>query len=295
MDPKGTDWMSTTTNERPIASGAATICTQAFGEQTDPPILLIMGQMASMLWWPDGFCRRLAEDGRFVIRYDNRDTGRSTSYEPGHPGYTLDDLTRDAVAVLDGHGIERAHIVGMSLGGITAQLVALDHPERVASVTAISTTPVGGVDRKLPHPEPAYLEHSAAFEDIDWSDRGAIEEMFVRDSEALSGTRHRFDEAATRAFVEGDLARTANPESLVNHTLLAGGFERDLTVRDITAPLLVIHGDADPLFPHDHGAALAETTPEATFVTVQGGGHELHERDWEQVVNAIVAHTQKRR
>jgi pimeloyl-ACP methyl ester carboxylesterase len=287
--------MSTTTNERPITSGSATICTQAFGEPSDPPILLIMGQMASMLWWPEGFCRRLAEAGRFVIRYDNRDTGRSTSYEPGHPGYTFEDLTRDAVAVLDGHGIERAHVIGMSLGGIIAQLVALDHPERVASVTAISTTPVGGVDRKLPDPEPAYLEHSAAFEDVDWSDRRALEEMFVRDAEALSGTRHPFDEAATRAFVEGDLARTANPESLVNHSLLAGDFEGDRTVRDISAPLLVIHGQADPIFPHEHGVALAEAAPAGTLVTVQGGGHELHEGDWEQVVNAILAHTDKRR
>ena len=283
--------MTTTASERPIDSGRARICTQALGEPSDPAILLIMGLMASMLWWPEAFCRRLARAGRFVIRYDNRDTGRSTSYEQGKPGYTMDDLARDAVAVLDGYGIERAHVAGMSLGGIVAQLVALDHPERVASVTAISTTAVGGVDRELPDSEPAYLEHSAAFEDVDWSDLRSVEEFLVRDAEALSGSRHPFDEAATRAFVEADLARTANPPSLVNHTLLGSDAEIERTVRDIRAPLLVVHGSADPLFPHAHGTALAEAVSGATLVTVEGGGHELHEGDWDQIVEAIVAHT----
>jgi pimeloyl-ACP methyl ester carboxylesterase len=283
--------MSPTPNETPITSDAATICTQAFGEPSDPAVLLIMGQMASMLWWPEAFCRRLARAGRFVIRYDNRDTGRSTNDEPGHPSYGLDDLARDGVAVLDGHGIDRAHLVGMSLGGIIAQLVALDYPERVASVTAISTTPLGGAERELPGPDPGYVEHAAAFEDVDWSDRNALEEMLVRDSEALSGSRHAFDEAATRAFVEGDLARTANPSSLVNHTLLAGDARAERTARDIAAPVLVVHGSADPLFPHPHGIALAETAPAATLVTVQGGGHELHEGDWDQILEAVVSHT----
>lgn len=279
-------------NERPIKSGGATICTQAFGSPGDPAVLLIMGLMASMLWWPEAFCERLARAGRFVIRYDNRDTGRSTSYEPGHPGYSVDDMARDAIAVLDSHGIERAHIVGMSGGGMIGQLVALDYPERVVSLTAISTTPIGDVGRELPDSDPAYLEHSARFEDLDWSDGLALEEMFVRDAEAISGSRQPFDEAATRAFVKTDLARTANPQSLVNHTLAGGGAERERAARDIAAPLLVVHGSADPLFPLPHGTALAEAVPGATLVTVDGGGHELHERDWDQILDAIVWHTQ---
>jgi pimeloyl-ACP methyl ester carboxylesterase len=280
-----------TMNERPINSDAATICTQAFGRPGDPAVLLIMGLMASMLWWPEAFCDRLARAGRFVIRYDNRDTGRSTSYEPGHPRYSVDDMARDAIAVLDGYGIERAHVVGMSLGGIIAQLVALDYPERVASLTAISTTPMGDVGRELPGSDPAYLEHSARFDDLDWSDGQALEEFIVRDAEALSGSRHPFDEAATRAFVKTDLARTANPQSLVNHTLAGGGTEPERTARDIAAPLLVVHGSADPLFPLPHGSALAEAVAAATLVTVEGGGHELHERDWDQILDAIVSHT----
>lgn len=279
-------------NERPINSDAATICTQAFGTPGDPAVLLIMGLMASMLWWPETFCERLARARRFVIRYDNRDTGRSTNYEPAEPGYSVDDMARDAIAVLDSHAIERAHVVGMSGGGMIGQLVALDYPERVASLTAISTTPIGDVGRKLPGSDPAYLEHSAQFEDLDWSDPEALEEMFVRDAEALSGSRHPFDEAATRAFVKADIARTANPQSLVNHTLAGGGAEPERTARDIAAPLLVVHGSADPLFPLAHGTALAEAVPGATLVTVDGGGHELHERDWDQILDAIVSHTQ---
>ena len=263
--------MGPSTNETPVRSRDATIYTQTFGKASDPAVLLIMGLMASMLWWPEAFCRRLARAGRFVVRYDNRDTGRSTTYEPGNPGYTLDDLTRDAVAVLDGHGIDRAHVVGMSLGGIIAQLLALDFPERVASLTAVSTTPVGGVARDLPGSDPAYLEHSAAFEDLDWSDRPAVEEMFVRDAEALSGSRHPFDEAATRAFVESDLARTANPQSLVNHALL-GDSESKRTARDIAVPTLVVHGSADPLFPHAHGVALAEIVPGGRSSRSRAGG-----------------------
>src|SRR5918992_1099869 len=214
--------MTTTANERPIDSGRARLCTEAFGGPGDPAILLIMGLMASMLWWPEAFCRRLARAGRFVIRYDNRDTGRSTSYEQGKPGYTMDDL---------------------------------------------------------------------ALEDVDWSDLRSVEEFLVRDAEAPSGSRYPFDEAATRAFVEADLARTANPPSLVNHTLLGSDAEIERTVRDIRAPLLVVHGSADPLFPHAHGTALAEAVSGATLVTVEGGGHELHEGDWDQIVEAIVAHT----
>lgn len=168
-----------------------------------------MGVMASMLWWPDALCERLAGAGRFVIRYDNRDTGRSTGYEPGTATYTLDDMAGDAVAVLDAHGLERAHVVGMSMGGAIAQVVALAHPERVASVTTISTTAVGAENPDLPGPTAEYMEHAAAFDDLDWSDTRAVAELLVRDSRALAGTRHPFDEAAARERVTRDLEQAS--------------------------------------------------------------------------------------
>ena len=109
------------------------LCAEAFGDAVDPPILLIMGIGASMLWWDDGFCRLLADAGRFLIRYDHRDTGRSVTYEPGRPEYTWDDLVADAVGVLDAFGIPAAHLIGVSAGGAFAQLLArLPRPCRLA-------------------------------------------------------------------------------------------------------------------------------------------------------------------
>ena len=268
------------------------ICSETFGRRGDPAVLLIMGAMASMLWWPDEFCRRLADAGRFVIRYDNRDTGRSTGYEPGTATYTGDDLAADAVAVLDEHGVERAHVVGMSMGGGIAQVVALAHPGRVASVTAISTSPIGESHGDLPGPTPEYMKHAAAFEDLDWSDTRAVADLIVEDARQLAGTRHPFDEAAARELVTRDLERAIDPARLANHGQLGGGQPRSRRLDEIAAPLLVIHGTADPLFPYPHGVALAEAVPGATLVTIDGGGHELHERDWDQILGAIAGHTE---
>ena len=129
-------------SERTIEAGEIELATQRFGDPARPPVLLIMGGMASMLWWPQEFCERLASHGRHVIRYDQRDTGRSTKYPPGEAPYTLDDLADDAIGVLDGYKISAAHVVGMSLGGMIGQIAALKHPSRVLSLTAISSSPV---------------------------------------------------------------------------------------------------------------------------------------------------------
>jgi pimeloyl-ACP methyl ester carboxylesterase len=268
------------------------ICSETFGRRDDPAVLLIMGAMASMLWWPDEFCARLAGTGRFVIRYDNRDTGRSVGYEPGTATYTGDDMAGDALTVLDEHGVERAHLVGMSMGGALAQVVALAYPERVASVTAISTTAVGEDNPDLPGPSAKYMEHAAAFDKLDWSDTRALADLIVEDARQLAGTRHPFDEAAARELVSRDLERAIDPARLQNHTAVGGDEERWRgRVGEIAVPFLVIHGTADPLFPHPHGVALAKAVPGATLVTIEGGGHELHENDWDQILEAIAGHT----
>jgi pimeloyl-ACP methyl ester carboxylesterase len=280
--------MTHISHQKTITANGAELCAEAFGTPDDPPVLLIMGLMASMLWWPAEFCRRLAGAGRFVIRYDNRDTGRSTYYEPGKPPYTFADMSDDAVAVLDGYGIERAHVAGMSMGGMIAQLTALRHRARVTRVTAISTSPVGEPDAGLPGPDPAYLEHAAGFEQLDWSDTDAIAELLVSESRALAGTRHPFDEAAARELVARDLARTRNPPSLGNHVQVSSGGDWTGMLAGLDVPFCVIHGSADPLFPPEHGVALARAVPGATLVTLEGGGHELHEGDWDEIVAAIV-------
>src|SRR3954447_10878682 len=111
-----------------VTVGDAELCVDTFGASSDPAVLLMGGATSSMDWWEEEFCERLAAAGRFVIRYDHRDTGQSTSYEPGSPGYTRNDLVADAVGLLDAYSLSAAHIVGLSMGGDIAQRLALGHP-----------------------------------------------------------------------------------------------------------------------------------------------------------------------
>ncbi|MER8577550.1 alpha/beta fold hydrolase [Mesorhizobium sp. M1423] len=273
------------------------IVSQTFGDPAHPAVLLIMGAMASMLWWPEAFCRKLAGAGRFVIRYDNRDTGRSTKYAPGEPPYTFDDMADDAIRVLDDQGIRKAHVVGMSMGGVIAQLVALKYPSRVTSLTVISSSPLGINTSHLPGTTEAYRKHSAEGAKVDWSDRGQAVDFIVKDAHALTGTARSFDEQRTRAFVEQDYDRSGGFLSATNHFMLKSGEDRsgeDWTGRlhEMKIPLLVIHGTDDPIFPVEHGAALADAVAGARLVRIEGGGHELHPDDWAAIIDAIVTHSQ---
>jgi len=125
-----------------IEANGVELCSEPFGDPRDPAILLIMGIGASMLWWDEDFCGMLAERGRFVIRYDHRDTGRSVSYAPGEPAYTGADLVADAAGVLDAYAIGAAHLVGVSAGGACAQVLALERRRLVRSLVLISSSPV---------------------------------------------------------------------------------------------------------------------------------------------------------
>jgi pimeloyl-ACP methyl ester carboxylesterase len=278
-------------NERVIRADGIELAARAFGDPGQPPILLIMGAMASMLWWPDAFCERLANRGRHVLCYDNRDTGHSTTYPRGEPPYTFDDMADDAVRVLDGYGISPAHLVGMSMGGVIAQLVALKHPARVASLTVISSSPFGEDTSGLPATSPAYIEHAVQFGQVDWTDRTQVIRVMVADSRMLAGSAHPFDEARATRMIERDFDRARNFASATNHFMLKGGDAWQGRLREIGAPLLVIHGTADPIFPIEHGVALSEAVWGAILVRLDGGGHELHEADWDQIIASIVEHT----
>lgn len=272
-------------------AAAPEIVSQTFGDPADPAMLLIMGAMASMLWWPEALCKKLAGEGRFVIRYDNRDTGLSTKYAPGEPPYTFDDMADDAVGVLDSHGIGKAHVVGMSMGGMIAQRLVLKHPSRVISLTVISSSPVGIETSHLPGTTEAYMEHSADGAKVDWSDREQVVGFVVKDAHAIASTAHPFDEKAMRAFIERDYDRSGGFLSATNHFMLKGGEDVKGRLHEIEAPLLVIHGTSDPIFPVEHGAALADAVADARLVRIEGGGHELHPQDWPIIVAALVAHT----
>lgn len=264
------------------------LCVETFGSPTDPAILLVMGAGAPMDWWQDDFCARLAAGPRYVVRYDHRDTGRSTSYPPGEPGYTGDDLVADAAALLAALGVRRAHIVGQSMGGALVQVLALDHPERVASLTLVATSPAGP-DPDLP---PMSDEARAAFGAVaepDWSDREAVIGYLTELWRASAGRSRPFDEQGTRELAARVVDRTTNIESSMRNHYAAEGTDRwRERLGELDVPTLVVHGTEDPVFPLGHGEALAREIPGAELLTLEGGGHELARRDWDVVVPAIL-------
>jgi pimeloyl-ACP methyl ester carboxylesterase len=273
-----------------VLANGVELCVQTFGDLASPAILLIGGAASSMDWWEDEFCERLASGPRFVIRYDLRDTGQSVSYEPGAPQYSGADLVADAVGVLDALRVARAHVVGISMGGGITQHLALDHADRVASLTLISTSP-GGPD--LP---PMSDELRARFEESppepDWSDRQAVVDYIVEGLRPYAGTL-RFDEEEMRALAGTIVDRTVNiASSMTNHWILDGGEPVRPRLGEIRAPTLVLHGTEDPLFPYGHAEALAAEIPRARLLPLEGMGHEMPPRPvWDQVVAAILDHT----
>jgi pimeloyl-ACP methyl ester carboxylesterase len=276
--------------ERMIEANGVELCTEAFGDPADAPILLIMGIGASMLWWEEDFCWMLAGAGRFVIRYDHRDTGRSVTYEPGRPEYTGADLTADAVGVLDGFGIPAAHLVGVSAGGGIAQEVALDSADRVLSLILISTSPATPSDHDLPPPTPEFGRFVATAE-VERSNPDSVIEYLVDYSRILAGGERAFDETRVRELVRRDIERARDFAAVQNHNLMSHGEGSPKPLSSITSPTLVIHGTADPMFPIEHGEALAEEIPGARLLRLEGAGHGVDRADWEVVVEAILEHT----
>jgi len=266
------------------------LCAESFGEPSDPAVLLVMGVSASMLWWEEGFCALLAAGGRFVIRYDHRDTGRSVTYERGRPQYTGADLVADAVGVLDVYGIAAAHVVGVSAGASFAQLLAVGFPDRVLSLTLISTSPATAGERGLPSPTERFNAFVSSAE-VDWSERGSVIEYLVGYQRMLAGGARPFDEAAWREFVCVDVERARDIAACQNHNLIPEGEVPSGPISSVTAPTLVIHGTADPMFPLAHGQALAEEIPGAKLLTLEGAGHGVERTDWERLCHAILAHT----
>ena len=273
-----------------IEANGVGLCTEAFGDPTDPPILLIQGMSGSMLFWEDPFCRMIAAGGRFVIRYDHRDTGRSVTYEPGHPGYTGADLVADAAAVLDAYGIDAAHVVGVSMGGALAQLLALDHRDRVLSLVLISTSLALAGRDALPPPTDE-LTQFATTAQVDYSDAASVIGYLVDYSRVLAGPQRTFDEAAVRELARRDLERARNFAAAPNHAVAPEGAKERAPLSSISAPTLVIHGTADPMFPIEHGEALAAEIRGARLLALAGAGHGVDPADWQTIVSAILEHT----
>jgi len=285
--------------QRIIEANGVTLCVDTTGDAADPAILLIGGMGASMDWWEDEFCQRLAAGGRFVIRYDHRDTGRSVSYPAGAPGYTGADLAADAAGVLDAFGRRSAHLAGVSMGGALAQQVALAHPDRVDSLVLMSTSPAvpGGPDRaELPPASEALRAYFAAEVPLpDWAERSAVIDYLVGYERQLEGEEY-FDEAHVRALVARIVDRTNDmAASMTNHALAEEGELARGRLDQIAAPTLVIHGTADPLFPFGHGEALAREIPHAELLPLKGVGHQVPPRAcWTSVIPAMLRQLSRR-
>ena len=268
---------------------------EAFGDPDGAPLLLIMGLGAQMISWDEEFCGLLARRGFWVIRYDNRDSGLSSKMESAGepdvlaalggratPAYRLDDLAADAVGLLDALGIGAAHIVGASMGGFIAQLVAIDNPDRVLSLTSIMSGP-GGTDAVPPLPEGAEVLMSIPPE----TREARIEHgLWIR--KVLLGPGDPFDVDAETKRVERAYDRSYYPvgtaRQLVAVLAAEGRLER---LSHFKAPTLVIHGIDDVLVPIGNGRSVAAAIPGARLLEFEGMGHNLPKRVWPQVLDAI--------
>ena len=270
-------------HERFVASGPLRIWTERVGDPALPAVLMIMGSGAQGVFCPDALVARLVERGVQVIRFDHRDTGRSSVVDfDAHP-YGIGDLARDCLAVLDGYGLGSAHVAGTSLGGVIAQWLGVHASDRVRSLTVMSSTPMGHDPRPalaraqagkpadpddLPPPSPAFLAHLAAGLPLGVESDVALFRVY-------NGPARPFDEPAARAQLELALSRAADPGAAANHDRAAYLDDPDLLapLSSITAPTSIVHGDQDPVFPLGHGAALAAAIPGAALHVVPGMGH----------------------
>jgi pimeloyl-ACP methyl ester carboxylesterase len=277
-----------------------TLCYETFGEDSAPPMLLVMGLAMQMVGWPEEFCRRLADRGFFVVRFDNRDSGRSTHVKGPPPGpgqivrrridpvpYTLSDMAEDARGLLRELGIEPAHVVGASMGGMIAQTLAAEHPASVRSLVSIMSAtgsrwhgqPAFGIYRYLltrpPGDRDAYIERaSRIFEAI--GSRG-----FPRDDERVRGI----------AAVSYDRSFDPNAPGRQLGAVIASG-NRTRQLRSISVPTLVIHGSRDRMVSRSGGVATARAIPGARMLTIAGMGHDLPEGAWPELLDAITHHAQ---
>nr|BFE72786.1 alpha/beta hydrolase [Actinoplanes digitatis] len=275
---------------------------ETLGEHDAPALLLIMGLGAQLIDWPQDFCELLAARGLRVIRFDNRDAGLSSALpQLGVPDvrgilggdrttvpYLLADLAADAAGLLDALGVERAHVTGLSLGGMIAQQLTIDHPDRVASLCSImSTTGDHSVGR--PTPEAAALLGMPSAPSREAAIANSIASSRVIGSPGFPATE---EELLLRATAKYD--RAYNPLGTIRQYAAAlASPDRTAALRGVTAPTVVIHGEDDPLIAVSGGRATAQAVPGAELLVIPGMGHDLPRAAWPRIVDAIVGNTER--
>ncbi|MGH9101518.1 MAG: alpha/beta fold hydrolase [Acidimicrobiales bacterium] len=279
------------------------LCYEEIGDPDAPVLLLVMGLGGQLTGWDEGLCRRLASRGFRVVRYDNRDVGLSTHLDEPVPDlaavvggdrsqlrYGLEDMADDAAALLDHLGAQRAHVVGMSMGGMIAQLVALRHAGRVASLCSImSTTGDPSVGQPSAEAVGVLLRPAAP-------DRDAAMEAAVAGRRVTGSPGFELDEARVRARAAVAYDRSSDPGGSTRHlAAILCAADRTEALRRLGVPTLVVHGDSDPLIHCSGGVATAEAVPGARLVLVPGMGHDLPEPIWPMLVDAIAANADRGR
>lgn len=282
---------------------------ETFGDSSSPPILLIIGLGGQLIYWDKAFCSQLAEAGLYVIRFDNRDAGLSTKFDEAGvpdlmdvignvmsgrkvtPPYTIEDMASDAVGLLDALRIEKAHICGMSMGGMIAQSVAINYPRRVLSLTSIYST-TG--NPHLPQPKPEVMRLLVTPPP---QDREPFIQFNLGLFRTLTGPRFGFDEKWVRDITGRAYDRAYSPRGTGRQLVaILTQADRRRALRGVKVPTLIIHGDADPLVSLEAGKEAAEAVPGAELKIIEGMGHDLpHGAAWTKIANDIIAHTRRRR
>jgi len=278
-----------------------------FGDPSSPPILLIIGLGGQLIYSDEEFCRQIAEAGRYVIRFDNRDSGLSTKFDEAGlpvmmdvigkvmsgqkvtPAYTIEDMAADAVGLLDALQIEKAHICGMSMGGMIAQSLAINYPRRVLSLTSIYST-TGNPHLPQPKPEVMGLLLTPPPQE-----REPFIQFYLNVFRAITGPGFGFDEEWIRKIMglAHDRAYCSQGTGRQLVAILTQE-NRKPALKGVRVPTLVIHGDADPLVSVEAGKDTAEAVPGAELKIIEGMGHDLpHGEVWAQIARDIIAHTKK--
>jgi len=282
--------------------GEIDLCYEAFGSREDPTLLLVMGLGTQMIGWPDAFCRQLAGRGFHVIRYDNRDIGRSTHLRQFRPPtlrqllvrdksaahYSLADMAEDGIGLLAALGIERAHVAGASMGGMIAQLMAARHPERVLSLASImSNTGHMWKGRPAWRIYPLLARRPA-------TERDAAIESTLQTMRAIGSPGFPFEEEALRAVAHQSFERGHDPAGSARQlAAIVMSPDRTPELKTIKAPTVVIHGTRDRLVTPSGGRATADAIPGARLVEIDGMGHDLPRGAWDRIVDAVVSNARR--
>ena len=284
-------------DERFCDLGDVTLCYETFGDPGDPAVLLIMGLGTQMVAWHEDFCNEIAARGFHVIRFDNRDVGRSTSFDharppgrveimrrrPRSPAYNLSDMAADAAGLLDQLEIDAAHVVGASMGGMIAQMLAAEHPERVLSLVSIMSN-----TGSMWNGQPALRLYPALLRPPPRDREGYIDAMVLLFG-TIGSSGFKRDEEELRRLAGVSYDRGVNYRGTQRQlaAILASG-DRAGALRRIQAPTLVIHGKADRLVRPSGGRATAKAVRGARLQLIEGMGHDLPRQVWPQIIDGIV-------